>query len=76
MTIQAYPDELDYVNAKLHPASKIMPGTFLSNFLRACLAADGENYELLRPAVAVFMEKYPAEQERLRMERHDRGAGI
>ena len=71
-TIQSYPDELDYVNAKLHPLAK-QSGSFLDAFLRSCLAADFENYEIVRPALAKIMEKYPAERLRLWMERHDRG---
>lgn len=72
MNIQFYPHELNYVNAKLHPAAP-RSGSFLSQFLGACLSADGENYELLRPAVQIFIEKYPADPERLRMEEHDNG---
>lgn len=56
--IQFYPDELDYVNAKM----KTRPSgdsSFLGLFLMACLRADEENYELLRPFLAKLMEKYP-----------------
>lgn len=73
MTIQFFPDELDYANAILHPLAP-QSGSFLEHFTRACLAADSENYLLLRPALLVLMEKYPADAERLAMERHDRGA--
>lgn len=73
MNIQMYPEELDYVNATLHPLSR--PGKFLETFCEACVRADGENYELLRPALVIFMIKYPADEERLRMERIDSGRG-
>lgn len=72
MNIQFYPDELDYVNAKLNPSAPKV-GSFLECFLHACAAADGQNYELLRPALRTIMEKYPAEPGRLGMERLDRG---
>lgn len=72
MTIQFYPDELAYVNAKLHPlASK--SGSFVTAFCQAAIAADGENYELLRPVLKKLIEKYPADVERLEMERRDSG---
>ena len=73
MNIQCYPDELDYVNAKLHPAVREDDSSFLATFLRACLRADAENYELLRPALAEMMKKYPPDPVRLRMEREDNG---
>lgn len=72
--IQCYPEELDYVNAKLHGCAHVKPGRFLRLFLNACLSADAFNYRLLRPALLEFMKKYPADHERLRMERIDRGA--
>lgn len=67
MNIQFYPDELDYVNARLSVAAQ-KAGSFLEYFLHACQAADSENYELLRPALKIIMEKYPAEPARLAME--------
>ncbi|MGH9728451.1 MAG: hypothetical protein ACRD4V_07655 [Candidatus Acidiferrales bacterium] len=73
-TIQFHPEELDYVNAKLH-SQKEERKSFLGSFLDACLRADAENYPLLRPAPLALMEKYPAAPERLRMEREDHGAG-
>lgn len=77
MIIQEYPDELDYVNATLHPFANSTATrdekSFLGAFCNTCLRADGENYELLRPALIVLMQKYPADADRLRMERHDRG---
>lgn len=72
MTIQFYPDELDYVNASLSVAAQKV-GSFLEYFLHACQTADSENYELLRPALKIIMEKYPAEPGRLAMEHLDRG---
>lgn len=75
MNIHFYPDELDYVNAKLHlraaPQTRADESSFLGTFLLACMRADFENYELLRPALAQLMEKYPADPVRLAMERHD-----
>jgi hypothetical protein len=73
MCIQFFPDELDYVNAVLHPIEDKC-GSFLELFCHACLAADSENYLLIRPALLVLMGKYPARPERLAVERHDRGA--
>lgn len=74
MIIQSYPDELDYVNAQLHPLMRSKDDqSFLGTFCLACLRADGSNYQLLRPVLHVLMEKYPADRERLRMERDDSG---
>lgn len=76
MIIQFYLDELDYVNAQLHPRVLSKDDkSFLGTFCLACLRADDQNYELLRPTLQILMKKYPADAERLRMERHDRGAG-
>lgn len=72
MNIQFYPDDLDYVNAQLHPLSFTDSNSFLATFCNACLRADAENYELLRPVLAVLMGKYPARPERLDAERMDR----
>ena len=70
--IQDFPDELDYVNAKLHPmAPKV--GRFLELFLNSCYRADSNYYPLLQPLVRRLMEEHPADSERLEMERHDRG---
>lgn len=74
MIIQEYPDELDYVNAQLHPLIRDADDkSFLGTFCLACLRADNINYEILRPVLMILMVKYPANPERLRMERHDRG---
>jgi hypothetical protein len=54
--IQIYPDELDYVNAKMGCTGD---KSFLRAFLEACLRADEENYALLRPVLHHFMRKYP-----------------
>lgn len=72
MSIQIYPDELNYCNAKLHPLAPKC-GSFLDAFLRACIAADAENYTLLRPVLHAIMLKYPADEARLRMEERDSG---
>lgn len=74
MIIQSYPEELDYVLAQLHPLVRGPEDTsFLGTFCLACLRADDSNYEMLRPALLKLMLKYPADPERLRMERHDSG---
>ncbi len=69
-----YPDELDYINAQLHPLMRHKGDqSFPATFLHACLRADADNYEILRPALAALMQKYPANRTRLWMERHERG---
>jgi hypothetical protein len=73
MNIQFYPDELDYVNAKLHWSAP-RTGDFLHYFLHACGRADSENFELLLPALRRIMEKYPADPGQLRRSRVFRGA--
>lgn len=73
MTIQFYPDELNYVNAMLHPLAHRDPDSFLGAFFAACRRADPENYELLRPIVHKFMEKYPASPKILEIEKRDSG---
>lgn len=73
MIINGYPEELDYVNAILHPMSKRKHGSFLTTFCQAALTADNENYELLRPVLLKLMVKYPADEERLEMEKRDSG---
>ena len=73
MIIQHYPDDLDYVNAHLHPLSETDEKSFLATFCTACLRADAYNYEVIRSALQVFMLKYPPNPERIWMERHDRG---
>lgn len=70
--IQKYPHELDYVNAKRRDPGELK--SFLSWFCGACLRADAENYEIVRPALLIFMDKYPARAELLERERRDRGA--
>lgn len=72
MTIQSYPDELDYVNATLHgrdPDDK----SFLATFCQACLRADDDNYELCRLLLKILILRYPARPARLAMERIDSG---
>lgn len=68
MIIQFHRDELDYVNAKLSGGPDYIPrdpDSFLSTFLMACLRADADNYELLRPVLKAFMKKYPADPRAL-----------
>jgi hypothetical protein len=77
MIIQGYPDDLDYVNAQLHPQVRREDDkSFVGTFCLACLRADDLNYELLRPVLLMLMQKYPADPERLRMERHDSGKAM
>ena len=71
--IQLYPDDLDWVNAQLHSRDP-EDHSFVGLFCHVALRADHENYELLRPSLLKIMEKYPADPERLRIEREDRGA--
>lgn len=72
MIIQFYRDELDYVNATIAGANDSK--SFLTTFCQACLRADSSNYEILRPALAFFMRKYPALSARIAAEREDQGA--
>jgi hypothetical protein len=73
MQIQFYPEELNYVNAKLDDAHPVVDKSFLLSFLDTCLRADGNNYEVLRPALYFFMAKYPADEKRLAAETEDYG---
>jgi len=73
MIINGYPDELDYVNALLHGQVRDKINSFLGTFCLACVRADSQNYELLRPLLLIFREKYPADPKRLAMERIDSG---
>lgn len=73
MTIQLFPDELDWVNVQLSTREKD-DKSFLGTFCLACLRADHENYALMRPTLQVLIKKYPADPGRLEMERRDRGA--
>jgi hypothetical protein len=66
MQIQNYPDELNYVNAKLSELND--DESFLGRFLWACLHADPENYFVLRAPLNFFMGKYPADVKRLAAE--------
>jgi hypothetical protein len=67
MSIQEYPDELNYVNAKISER-RDMTTSFVHAFAQACLRADDENYTKIRPALHFFMQKYPAEPKRLAAE--------
>lgn len=74
MNIQCYPAELDYVNAKLREKGQD-DKSFLGFFLQACLRADPQNYEIVRPALLNLMQKYPARAQDLAAERSDYGLG-
>jgi hypothetical protein len=74
MILQQYPDELHYVNAKLNPLGTRC-GSFLELLLYACMRADADNYEPLRPALHYFMAKYPADERMLEAEKRDMGSG-
>lgn len=75
MTIQSYLDELDYVNATLHGRGDD-DKSFLGTFCLACLRADEDNYETLRPVLIYLQKKYPADARKLAMERIDSGRAI
>ena len=61
--IQSYPDELTYVNAML--LTRRGNNSFLEAFFMACLRADGENYQIIRPGLLEIMQKYPARPQDL-----------
>lgn len=56
MNARAYPKEHFWCVEAANRA-----GDFLKAFATAALRADAENYEIIRPAVLKFMEKYPEE---------------
>jgi hypothetical protein len=68
MSAQLNSGELDYMQAKLGEIC----GPFLRMFLLACLKAGAEDYELLRPALNAFQNKYPVGQG-VRLTRNDHG---
>lgn len=70
MGIQSYSALLDYANAKI--AENRDSKSFLVTFCEACLRADAWNFEIVRPALEILMEKYPADPARLAAERRDR----
>jgi hypothetical protein len=55
--INFYLEEAEYVRGKF--ASRKDSNSFLEKFCEACLRADNQNYELLRPALRELMKKYP-----------------
>jgi hypothetical protein len=59
VVIQMYPEEVEYVRLKMLQDHQPQ-GSFLWSFFDACLRADDENYEYLRPTLRLFMVKYPA----------------
>jgi hypothetical protein len=54
--ISFYKEELDYLHSKRAGRAN---GSFLQAFLAACERADGENFQLLLPALRAIMTKYP-----------------
>lgn len=58
MVIQDYPDLLKYVVNKASENSG-NNGSFLHHFFKACLYADAENFELIKPVLERIMAKYP-----------------
>jgi hypothetical protein len=70
MAIQNYPKELDMVNAML----RVREGSnsFMEYFLKACLHADDENYELLRYVLRILSKKFPVSMADLLAEERDR----
>jgi hypothetical protein len=70
MTIQECLGDLDYVNAKL--AERMLDDdSFLGTFFNACLRADSFNFPIIRPALHVLMQKYPADPKLLANQRRD-----
>jgi hypothetical protein len=68
--IQFYPDLLDYCNAKI--AETRGSASFVGAFCLACVRADGENFETLRPALETIRKKHPARDVYLEHERKER----
>ncbi len=68
--IQFYPDLLDYCNAKI--AETRGSSSFIGAFCLACVRADGENFETLRPALEAIRVKHPARASYLEHERRER----
>lgn len=68
--IQGYPDELDWVNAKMaeSPESK----SFVTTVCWVALRADPQNYEMFRDFLHQVMRKYPAKPDLLEAQRRDR----
>jgi hypothetical protein len=69
LPINCYPVELDWVNATIADARG--SGSFLETFCHAALRADAQNYTIIRPALLLLMDKYPASPERLAAEVRD-----
>ena len=67
MRLNQYPALLAYANA-WHNSAHYHAGSFLTAFLEACVNADGENFELLKPALEIIINKYPAEESILAIE--------
>lgn len=70
MEIQGYPDDLNWVNAQLAGREQ-NDQSFLGTFCNAALRADDQNYEMLRPVLLQFQNKYPADPHLLAAERTD-----
>jgi len=54
-TIHFYEADRKFAEAKLDE----MPNLFLHHFLHACLHADSENYELMRPVLHKVAAQFP-----------------
>jgi hypothetical protein len=46
------------------------PGSFLEHFLKACLAADTQNWQILLPAMHLIQRKYPLKSQPLNEKTH------
>jgi len=54
-------DDRDWLLLKLEEH----PGTFLDSFIKACLAADMQNWNIILPALQKIRTKYPLQKKRL-----------
>jgi hypothetical protein len=46
------------------------PGMFLTHFVKACLAADMQNWQIMLPAMHLLREKYPLKKQPLNEKTH------
>ena len=54
-SIEFYSEELEYCKSTM----QYQRGSFMTHFIRACLHADGENFQLMLPVLRDIMAKYP-----------------
>jgi hypothetical protein len=46
------------------------PGSFLTHFLKACLAADSQNWAIMYPVLVQVRQKYPLKKQQLNEQTH------